>query len=101
MSKKLGLATYERPGSALLGSGMPLRTHDFSEATAREIDEEVRGLLDSALIEAKSIIKKNVGFIDSCVETLMNKETLDESELKELWRAHKISGEPRLAVAPG
>ena len=58
----------------------------YSEDTARLIDEEVRRLLDNALDEAWSVIKTNRAVLDHLVEELLEKETLGEKELAEIFK---------------
>lgn len=58
----------------------------YSEDTARLIDEEVRRLLDNALDEAWSVIKTNRPVLDHLVEELLEKETLGEKELAEIFK---------------
>lgn len=86
MSESLGLATLERRQSPLLGGAFGLRTHEFSESTAREVDRETKRLLDEALEHAKIVLRRNRQFIVECADLLLKQETLDEAELKELWK---------------
>lgn len=58
----------------------------YSEDTARLIDEEIRRLLDNALDEAWSVIKTNRPVLDHLVEELLEKETLGEKELAEIFK---------------
>lgn len=58
----------------------------YSEDTARLIDEEIRRLLDNALDEAWSVIKTNRAVLDHLVEELLEKETLGEKELAEIFK---------------
>ena len=66
----------------------------YSAETARLIDEEVRKLLDTALDEAWSIISNNRDVLDRLVEELLDKETLNERELAEIF-ADVRKREPR------
>jgi cell division protease FtsH len=58
----------------------------FSAETASLIDQEVRKLLDTALDEAWSVIVDNRHVLDRLVEELLEKETLNERELGEIFR---------------
>ena len=58
----------------------------FSAETASLIDQEVRDLLDTALDEAWSVIVENRHVLDRLVEELLERETLNEHELAELFR---------------
>ena len=57
----------------------------FSAETAGIIDQEVRKLLDNALDEAHAVIVENRPVLDRLVEELLEKETLGERELAEVF----------------
>jgi cell division protease FtsH len=54
---------------------------DFSEATAVEIDKEVRRILDKAYKSAHDIISSNKGALDRIARKLLERETLDGVEV--------------------
>jgi cell division protease FtsH len=54
---------------------------DFSEATAVEIDKEVRRILDQAYKSAHDIISSNKGALDRIARKLLERETLDGAEV--------------------
>ena len=58
----------------------------FSGETASIVDQEVRTLLDNALDEAWSVIVQNRHVLDRLVEELLERETLGEHELAEIFR---------------
>jgi cell division protease FtsH len=55
-----------------------------SEETAREIDEEVRTILENAYGESKQILKEHRDQLDSVARELLQHETLDAQTFKEL-----------------
>ena len=57
----------------------------YSAETAALIDKEVRRLIDDALDEAWSIIRENRDVLDRLVQELLEKETLDEHQLAEIF----------------
>ncbi|ATG52355.1 cell division protein FtsH [Brachybacterium vulturis] len=63
--------------------GQPPR---FSAETASLVDQEVRELLDTALDEAWSVIVENRHVLDHLVDELLERETLNEHELAEIFR---------------
>ena len=79
----------------------------FSGETASLIDQEVRALVDTALDEAWAVIVENRHVLDRLVEELLEKETLNEHELAEIFRDVKkqaprevwVSSEDRPALA--
>lgn len=89
MSEALGLLTYDRQASPFLDEGILQKSHDYSEKTAERIDSEVKNLIDRGFELAMQTIEQNRAFIVECVRVLLEKETLDENTLKELWgRTH-------------
>ncbi|HIY24412.1 MAG TPA: ATP-dependent metallopeptidase FtsH/Yme1/Tma family protein, partial [Candidatus Brachybacterium merdigallinarum] len=58
----------------------------YSSETASQIDAEVRELLDTALDEAWAVIVENRHVLDRLVAELLEKETLNERELAEIFR---------------
>ena len=62
-----------------------LSSRNYSEAVAGTIDEEVRNFLDNANREAWEILTRNRGILDDLASRLIEKETLLEDELKEIF----------------
>ena len=85
MSRELGPVTFERESQTFLGGGPFLREKEYSEATAREIDVEVRRLIETALASATECLKGAESFVREAVERLIDAEILNEGELKQLW----------------
>jgi len=87
MSKKLGSVAYERdPRTFLTGPDLPSppAEHDYSEASASAIDEEVRAIVDGAFQRTLDILRQRRDVLDLTARRLLEKETLEEAELKEL-----------------
>ncbi len=57
---------------------------DFSEETARQIDAEVRGLVDSAYKSAHSILEGNPEIMHRLATALLERETLDGYEIRQV-----------------
>jgi cell division protease FtsH len=62
---------------------------DCSEQTAREIEQEVRQILDRSYAEAKAILEDHRELLDRVASILLEKETLDGWELEELIQQKK------------
>jgi len=54
---------------------------DFSEETARRIDEETTKFIDNAYDKAQSVLKENIDILHRLSEVLLEKETVMGSEL--------------------
>lgn len=62
----------------------PTGERNYSEETAREIDTEVRALVQAAFERAVAILSANRALLDDWAKRLLVKETLVEDELKAL-----------------
>ena len=94
MSEKLGpLAFGKHRQLRYLGVEAP-GERDYSEATARVIDAEVRALIDSAHLRAREILSGKRHVLDALATMLQNKEVVSGSELDALLRTT-----PKAAVA--
>jgi cell division protease FtsH len=84
MSERLGLATYgERTPLFLKGSGMG-GERDFSDATARAIDEEVRAILERTQDRVRGLLTAKKGVLVHAAAELKRVETLEGDRLKRL-----------------
>jgi cell division protease FtsH len=84
MSERIGLATYgDRMPIFLKGPAAPWGgERDFSEATARAIDEEVRGMLDRTHERVSAILTAKKAVLISAAAQLKQTETLDGEPLR-------------------
>src|ERR1700675_3598028 len=57
---------------------------DYSEATAIQIDEEVRKMVSTGYAKAKTILSDNRDTVVSIAKALIEREVLDASEIKML-----------------
>lgn len=88
MSSTLGLLTYDREMAPLLTPGGLMHSHDFSEETAKIIDQEISELVNRVYQVTMKKIRANRPFIENSVKLLLERETLDEVELKKLWETY-------------
>lgn len=89
MSDNLGAVTFEREPTPFLGTQVPVRSGNYSEATAQLVDQEVRGLTDHALKVAQKCLLRYRAFVEEAAQLLLSRETLEEQELKALWAKHR------------
>ncbi len=84
MSDKLGPLTFgKREEQIFLGREIA-QHRDYSEETARLIDEEVRAIVLKAENRAMEILTKNRALLDKVAEALLEKEVLDGHQLDEI-----------------
>ena len=85
MSDSVGLVYCAQPVNSFLGAqGEGPLQRDCSEETAREIDEEVKKILDTAYAESKQILQQHRAQLDLVANELLKRETLDAQTFKEL-----------------
>jgi cell division protease FtsH len=84
MSERIGLATFgERTPLFLKGSGMPWGgEREYSEETARAIDEEVRAILDRTHDRVRGLLTTKKAILMSAAEELKRTETLEGERLR-------------------
>jgi cell division protease FtsH len=87
MSSALGNVAYDRERSPFLQPNIPVpQNREYSEETAKAIDNTVRALVDDALERAISILKANRGLLDRTAEELLKNETLNQPQIEALKR---------------
>ncbi|MDE5453214.1 ATP-dependent zinc metalloprotease FtsH [Bradyrhizobium sp. CSA112] len=89
MSEKLGSVAYERdPGNFLAGADrpFPVREREYADETAAAVDEEVRAIVDGVFERAQGILKARRAILDRAAKKLLQKETLEQSDLEALIR---------------
>jgi cell division protease FtsH len=83
MDPALGHATYETERASFLGMPEPVERHRLSEATTQRIDESVHDIVQTAFERATAVLSENRGMLDEGAARLLERETLDETELAE------------------
>jgi cell division protease FtsH len=98
LSKTLGPIGYPEGGSVFLGGGGPgMSSRPFAEATQAEIDKEVSRLLREAEERAIMLLKTHRAELDALVGELLERETVDGSDV------YRLAGRPDRSstTAPG
>jgi len=84
MSDKLGIVTFEPENkSAFLGWGMG-SNREYSEETARDIDIEVKKIIDDVYVKTRELLEKQKPMLIKLSKVLMEKEVIEEEELKKI-----------------
>jgi cell division protease FtsH len=100
MSEKMGMVEYgDHEDYVFLGRDIS-RARDYSEATAEQIDQEVRKLLDDAYQLAKRTLTANRDKLEVIAKALLEYETLDGSQLKEIVEHGRLINPPPGAAPP-
>jgi len=87
MADQVGQVAYESEQSPFLATpGGAVRSREFSEATAREIDAAVKDLVDRAFAKAVKVLTDKRSLLERGAQLLLQKETLTEEDLRALQR---------------
>ncbi len=96
---RLGRVTYRQASrfDFLTGGADPHRERHHSEETAREIDQEIRRIIDESLVKVRHILDTRFKALDALAQCLIEKETVDTEELKQIIEANS----PNFVIVPG
>jgi cell division protease FtsH len=85
MSQALGPVTFARQRPAFLTVAEPsFDGRDYSDSTARTIDEEVRRFITEANLRALEILRRDQPNLEEVSRRLLEKEVMDRAELREI-----------------
>jgi len=91
MSEKLGMVSYGDNGQEVFLGHSVTQNKNVSEATAREIDNEMRAVIDHAYAEAKRILTERRDDLEALAKGLLEYETLSGDEIQMVLRGEKIT----------
>ncbi|MBU4445993.1 ATP-dependent zinc metalloprotease FtsH [bacterium] len=90
MSERLGPLTFGKKNEQIF-LGREISQHrDFSEDTAKIIDEEIRNIVEAAEEQASKILKENLPSLKLLAESLLEHEVIDGEDIKRLLKGEKI-----------
>lgn len=99
MSEKMGPIAYgENEESVFLGREMTQRREDYSADTAREIDEEVRRIIDEQYQVALRVMQENRDKLDRLAQALLERETLDAVEIAACMEGTELPEKKRVVI---
>jgi cell division protease FtsH len=90
MSEKLGMISYGDNGQEVFLGHSVTQNKNVSEATAREIDNEIKSIIDHAYSEARRILTERLDDLHSLAKGLLEYETLSGDEIQAVIRGEKI-----------
>ena len=89
MSEKLGLMTFERERKPLFLNFDPSPgSKDYSEETAREIDNEIRKIIDQSYITVKAVLTEKKEILERVAQILLEKESIDGEALRKILQEY-------------
>lgn len=81
MSERLGPLTFGKKDEQIFLGREIARHKDYSDKTSEEIDNEIKRIVTEAYESAKKLLKDNYDLLDKLAKTLLEKETLEGSEI--------------------
>jgi cell division protease FtsH len=87
MSEDLGPLSYAKNEEHIFLGREIAQHRDYSEETARKIDQEISTLVEKAYNLSKEVLEKNIDILHKLAESLLEKETVSGKELDELIRS--------------
>ncbi|MFW5838279.1 MAG: ATP-dependent zinc metalloprotease FtsH, partial [Desulfovibrionaceae bacterium] len=95
MSEKLGPLSYGDNDEHLFLGRELVHHKDFSEETAKIIDDEVRSIVEDAHDKAKMLLRENIDILHKIAEALLEFETISGKDIDNLMEGKEI--DPRVA----
>jgi cell division protease FtsH len=84
MSERLGYVTFEKEKGPLFLPSSLTSGREYSEDTAKQIDEEVKKIIDEAHQKVKEILTSKKDRLEELARFLMEKEVVEEKDLKRI-----------------
>jgi cell division protease FtsH len=98
---RLGPLTFGKKEEQIFLGREIAQHRDFSEETARQIDLEVRRLIDEAYQSAYTIINANQDAMHRISAALLERETIDAEEVKMLIEGRQLPPMRSILASPG
>ncbi|RLC47809.1 MAG: cell division protein FtsH [Candidatus Cloacimonadota bacterium] len=101
MSEKLGPITYgKREHNIFLGKEISEEKRNFSQETARLIDQEIKEFINQAYEKARNILTTHHILLDTMAENLLQKETLDNKQINKILDDYLTNNKKIAALVP-
>jgi cell division protease FtsH len=87
MSERIGHVALEKDRRSFLSTDQPYygpQERDYSDDTAAAVDEEVRRIVDETFDRTVGLLMARRDLLERTARRLLEKETLDETEIREL-----------------
>lgn len=94
MSEKLGPITYGKKEEQIFLGREIAQHRDFSEATAVEIDAEVRRIIEESHLIVTKLLSDNIDTLKRLAENLLERESLDTEDVNTIVSGKKLEPKP-------
>jgi cell division protease FtsH len=98
MSGKMGPLTFGKQEEQIFLGREIAQHRDYSEATAVEIDGEVKRIVVEGYDRSRSILEANDGSLTRLAEALLDHEVLDGEQVAAIVRGETLPARPRTAA---
>lgn len=85
MSEKMGLIAYGDEGDEVFIGRDLAHTRSYSEEVAKDIDQEIHGIIDGCHKKAREIILEHEDVLHKCAALLLEKEKVQRDEFEALF----------------
>ena len=82
MAEELGPVAYGQEDEPIFLGKEIARHKDYSEETARRLDDAIKGILDEARSEAERILSSNKDKLEKLGKALLSQETLSDDDVR-------------------
>lgn len=90
LSDSMGPLSYSEDEDEVFLGRSVTQHKNVSDETSRQIDKEVRRLIDESYARAKKILEDNKDILHSMTETLMKYETIDSKQIAQLMAREPV-----------
>ena len=94
---RLGRVNYRESSPSVFLTGGDERVRSHSEKTAREIDDEVKRIIDEAIGKVRDMLVNRRAALDAMMQRLVEVESIDSDELKRIVE----EADPTPRIVPG
>ena len=88
---EMGTVQYENGGGNVFLGRDYLAEKNFSDAVAKEIDDEVRKIMEECYARAKTCLKENKELLENIAKYLLEVETLNYQDILEIEKTGKLT----------
>jgi cell division protease FtsH len=90
MSEKLGPLTFGQKEEQIFLGREFAQHRDYSEETARLIDNEIRMIVNQSYEKAKDLLQKNLTTLEKLANALLEKEVLDANQIESIIKGEMV-----------
>jgi cell division protease FtsH len=99
MSPRLGRVSYQTEGRSPFLAGGGANSDGWSEQTAREIDLEVRAVMERTQAQTHRILSERRQALEDITRILLERESIDAAELQSILNLHPYQNSPAASLA--